>query len=72
MSYIFITSRRQLNDLNRALQRIEKDIHLKTSTQELASKCLKMREEALPVMRWTKLEVVDPNGLQDLLHSTTK
>ncbi|VUZ54324.1 unnamed protein product [Hymenolepis diminuta] len=58
--------RRQLNDLNKALQRIEKDILLKTSTQELASKCLKMREEALPVMRWTKLEVVDPNGFSNI------
>nr|CDS25896.1 tektin 2 [Hymenolepis microstoma] len=56
--------RGQLSNLNRALHRIEKDILLKTSTQELDRECLKMRE-MIPTMEWTKVEVLDPSGSHD-------
>lgn len=52
-----------MNKLHRTLQRVEKEIQLKTSTLELDKESLKMREGAPPVMRWVKLEnVLNPRA----------
>lgn len=60
-----ILSRRQLNNLTRNLHRLEEQILLKTSSHELDSECLKMREEAPSVMRWMQLEkALNPNSIE--------